>query len=189
MTNNKTIIYREYYEGNKEKRFLLGTKGKKTLLVIGLNPSVADRETNDLTIKKVSTFAERNSFDSFIMLNLYAQRTTYPNHLHQELDIQLHNENLKHVLQIVSIKDNVSILAAWGEKIIIRNYFPLCLQSIYEAIGKSKFEWFKIGEKSTNSGHPRHPSRMSYSNALTPFDITTYIKWITDKNASKQQIK
>lgn len=181
MTDNKTITDREYYEGDKEKRFLLGTKGKKTLLVIGLNPSVADRETNDLTIKKVSTFAERNSFDSFIMLNLYAQRTTYPNHLHQELNIELHNENLKHILQIISIKNNVSVLAAWGEKISARSYFPFCLQSIYEAIAKSKLEWFKIGEKPTKSGHPRHPSRISYSNAFTPFDISTYIKWLMDK--------
>lgn len=59
---------------------------KKTFFVIGLNPSTACDKTPDNTIRKVMGLAEYNGYTSFIMLNLYPKRDTYPDDLPDEAD-------------------------------------------------------------------------------------------------------
>ena len=85
------------YETDSENtaRFILGNKLEKPLFVVGLNPSTANEKVPDPTIRKVMGFAERKGFDSFVMLNLYPQRATNPNDLHQDIDNNLLSENLK----------------------------------------------------------------------------------------------
>ncbi|MBP7498218.1 MAG: DUF1643 domain-containing protein [Bacteroidales bacterium] len=69
--------------------------------------------------------------------------------------------------------NDISILAAWSEKIIVRSYFKKCLKDIYEKTQNKKINWLKIGEL-TVSGHPRHPSRAAYCD-FTNFDINKYL--------------
>ena len=40
-------------------RFLLGVKGKRPLVVIGLNPSTTDKEQSDRTITRVRKYTEK----------------------------------------------------------------------------------------------------------------------------------
>jgi len=87
-------------------RFALGTEGTKPLIVIGINPSTADDKNPDKTINRVMGFAEGNGFDSFIMLNLYPQRTPYPSDLHSNLDLGIHNQNLKTISGSLNINLN-----------------------------------------------------------------------------------
>lgn len=170
---------------NNDCRFTLGTEGIKTLFVIGLNPNTADDKKPDLTITKIMNFAEQNNFDSFIMLNLYAERTSHPNKLHLQLDDELNKKNIEHIVRLLTLKTKASVLAAWGEKINLRPYLLTCLRNIYEVANKHDLVWLKIGSL-TKSGHPRHPSRVSYSSGLTSFDITNYINLLIDKNAIRQ---
>lgn len=67
-------------------RYALGYQSEKTLFVIGLNPSTACDKTPDNTIRKVMGLAEYNGYTSFIMLNLYPKRDTYPDDLPDEAD-------------------------------------------------------------------------------------------------------
>ena len=84
-----------YYPNvDMEYRFILGTRGRNPIIVIGLNPSTATPEQPDPTIKRVSAIASHNGYDSFVMLNLYAQRATIPGNLDVELNRELHGENL-----------------------------------------------------------------------------------------------
>ena len=159
---------------DNQSRFILGTSGKKPLFVIGLNPSTADKEKSDMTIKKIMTFAEQAGFDSFIMLNLYAQRSTYPKLVHDEIDNDLHNENIEKIIATLSKQKNPSILAGWGETIKVKPIFNKCLIDIYDATQNQNIKWLKIGEL-TKSKHPRHPSRAPYKFGLTEFDIKAYI--------------
>ena len=46
-----------------------------------LNPSTADFEINDPTIRKCMGFAQRLGFTAIEVVNLYAYRTTYPRDL------------------------------------------------------------------------------------------------------------
>ena len=53
-----------------EYRYILGTRGKKPLICIGINPSTAEPENLDNTLKSVERIALGNGFDSFIMFNV-----------------------------------------------------------------------------------------------------------------------
>ena len=57
-------------------RYILGTRGQKPLICIGINPSTAAPGELDNTLKSVERIALGNGFDSFIMFNVYAQRAT-----------------------------------------------------------------------------------------------------------------
>ncbi len=156
-------------------RFTLGTIGEKTLFVIGLNPSTADDKIPDLTIKKIMTFAEQAGFDSFIMFNLYAQRTPYPEKIHNKIDKSLHKENIEKIVNILSQHLNPTILAGWGQTIKVKPFLIDCLNDIYNSTINQNITWVKIGDL-TVSKHPRHPSRAAYKLGLTKFDITNYLK-------------
>ena len=61
-----------------EYRYILGTRGKHPLICIGVNPSTAEPDHLDNTLKSVERIALGNGFDSFLMFNVYAQRATNP---------------------------------------------------------------------------------------------------------------
>ena len=64
-----------------EYRYILGTRGQKPLICIGINPSTARPGDLDPTLKSVERLANANGFDSWIMFNVYPQRATDPNDL------------------------------------------------------------------------------------------------------------
>jgi len=156
-------------------RFALGTEGIKPLIVVGINPSTADDKNPDRTINRVKGFAEGNGYDSFIMLNLYPQRTPFPSDLHSTMELSIHNQNLKTISDILALNNNATILAAWSEKIVVREYLKESLKAIFETTKKFNVNWINLGDL-TKSGHPRHPLYASYSVALNNFDITNYIE-------------
>ena len=61
-----------------EYRYILGTRGARPLICIGINPSTAAPDHLDNTLKSAERIALFNGFDSFIMFNVYAQRATLP---------------------------------------------------------------------------------------------------------------
>ena len=69
-------VYSEY-------RYILGTRGKKPLICVGINPSTAAPDHLDNTLKSVERVALHNGYDSFIMFNVYAQRATDPDDMEQ----------------------------------------------------------------------------------------------------------
>ena len=61
-----------------EYRYILGIRGEKPLICVGINPSTARPGALDPTLKSVERIARNSGFDSFIMFNVYAQRATSP---------------------------------------------------------------------------------------------------------------
>jgi len=156
-------------------RFALGTEGIKPLIVIGINPSKADNKNPDRTINRVKGFAEGNGYDSFIMLNLYPQRTPFPNDLHSTMELSIYNQNLKIIYDILAKNSNATILAAWSNKIVVREYLKESLKAIHETTKKFNLNWVNLGNL-TKIGHPRHPLYTSYAVALNNFNIVNYIE-------------
>ena len=78
-----------------EYRYILGTRGKKPLICIGINPSTARPGDLDPTLQSVERVARNNGFDSFIMFNVYAQRATSPDDMEPECNPELHRENMR----------------------------------------------------------------------------------------------
>jgi len=167
------------YEKSKDNtsRFILGTIGVKPLVCFGINPSTAEPENLDNTLKSVTRLALNNGFDSWIMLNVYPQRATNPNELHNEVCLDLHQKNLIVIEQIFK-NYNPKIWAAWGTLILKREYLSNCLSSIIELSQKYECSWMTIGKESKN-GHPHHPLYLRQTEVLKEFDVHKYMSLIS----------
>ena len=116
-----------------EYRYILGTRGERPLICIGINPSTAAPDDLDNTLKSVERIALYNGYDSFIMFNVYAQRATDPDDMERSCNELLHEENMKAFEYILGLsKDSPSVWAAWGNIIEKRSYLPACVSSMIE---------------------------------------------------------
>jgi len=163
------------YDTNKKDsyRYTLGDITPKTLFCFGINPSTANNMKLDNTVTRVRNFSSLLGFQSFLMLNICAQRSTNPNNLNKRLNKKEHLENLKYIDHY--IKDGSTIWAAWGNLITKRDYLYPCLFDIYELLKAKKLKWIKYGELTT-PGHPKHPLMLKHSNEFNRFNIHQYLK-------------
>ncbi len=161
-----------------EYRYILGTIGERPLITIGINPSTAEPDNLDNTLKSVERIAKGNGFDSFIMFNVYAQRATNPDHMDHEFNEALHRENMRAfrwVLEQSGVRP--AIWAAWGTIVEKRDYLKLCLSDMVEEGNRFHAEWFQVGKTSVK-GHPHHPLYLRKDARVEPFDIEEYLRRI-----------
>jgi hypothetical protein len=164
-----------YEKSNDNKmRYILGTKGTKTLLCFGVNPSTATPNELDPTMHNVEFFAKTNGYDSYIMLNLYPVRATNPNDMGKELNKAAMQHNLEVIEKLISTS-RFDIWAAWGTLITKQAYLKDCLQKIVMIAKKYDCRWFTIGEQSKN-GHPHHPLYLKRNSSMKAFDIDEYLR-------------
>jgi len=155
-------------------RYILGTEGLTSLVCIGVNPSTAEPFKLDPTLKSVERIAKHHGFDSWIMLNLYPQRSTNPNNLHSCRDEYLHRKNLLHFENILTVRQPV-IWAAWGTLVTKRPYLMECLRDICELTKKHECSWVTFGKRSKD-GHPHHPLYLRKDFEMDDFDLEEYLK-------------
>lgn len=158
-----------------EYRYILGTRGKKPLICIGINPSTAEPGNLDNTLKSVERIALGNGFDSFLMFNVYAQRATDPNTMEKVCNPLLHRENMEAFRYILSISEAPAIWAAWGSIIEKRRYLPECLGDMLSIGREYGADWFCAGAV-TKAGHPHHPLYLRKDEKLKPFDMDAYLE-------------
>ena len=157
-----------------EYRYILGTRGEKPLICVGINPSTAAPDDLDNTLKSVERVARFNGYDSFIMFNVYAQRATDPDDMERICNAALHAENMKAFDYVLSLSDAPAVWAAWGTVIEKRDYLPACVRDMI-ALGEARgARWYSAGKKS-KKGHPHHPLYLRKDSPLEPFDVTGYL--------------
>lgn len=163
------------YSTNEDNtcRFVLGYQGERTLLCFGINPSTAEPNQLDNTMKSVDRLAKINAFDSWIMMNVYPERHTKPNDLPKTINHGHHLMNLKNIEEVFANK-KVVIWAAWGTLIEKRPYLIDCLNEIYLISQKYNVKWVCIGKKSIK-GHPHHPLYLRSDAPMHDFDMESYI--------------
>ena len=160
-----------------EYGYILGTKGERPLICIGINPSTAEPDNLDNTLKSVERIAHYNGYDSFIMFNVYAQRATRPDDMERELNVHMHRENMKAFEYVLSLsKEAPSVWAAWGTIIEKRSYLPSCVLEMIEIGEKYGARWFTAGARSKKSGHPHHPLYLKKDSTLDSFEVKSYIE-------------
>ena len=158
-----------------EYRYILGTRGKNPLICIGINPSTAQPDDLDNTLKSVERIAQGNGFDSFIMFNVYAQRATDPDAMERTCNEALHRENLEAFRYVLSISEAPAVWAAWGTIIEKRDYLPGCVRDMVAAGEEFGAKWYCAGAIS-KKGHPHHPLYLRKDEKIRPFDVTTYLE-------------
>ena len=158
-----------------EYRYILGTRGRTPLICIGINPSTAEPDNLDNTLKSVERIALGNGFDSFIMFNVYAQRATSPDDMEKVCNPALHAENLKAFRYVLSISESPTVWAAWGAIIEKRKYLPDCVRDMLTAGEDYGAKWVCAGAI-TKKGHPHHPLYLRKDEKIKPFDVAAYLE-------------
>ena len=157
-----------------EYRYILGTRGKKPLICIGINPSTAQPDDLDNTLKSVQRIALGNGYDSFLMFNVYAQRATDPDAMEKVCNPLLHRENMEAFRYVLSLSDSPAIWAAWGAVIEKRGYLKDCVRDMLDIGRKYGAQWYCAGAI-TKKGHPHHPLYLRKDEKLRPFDVEHYL--------------
>ena len=157
-----------------EYRYILGTRGIKPLICIGVNPSTAAPDDLDNTLKSVQRIAAGNGFDSFLMFNVYAQRATRPQDMERERNEALHRENMAAFEYILGLSSGApAVWAAWGNIIEQRRYLKDCVLDMIEIGERYGARWYTAGKRSAR-GHPHHPLYLRSDSVLDPFDAGRY---------------
>ena len=157
-----------------EYRYILGSRGKKPLICIGINPSTAAPDALDPTLQSVNRIALSNGYDSFLMFNVYAQRATRPDDMEKTMIPLLHEENRKAFRYLLSLSPQPAVWAAWGNIIEKRDYLTECMRD-FLADGKAVgAKWYTAGPL-LKSGHPHHPLYVRRDTQLLDFDSEAYL--------------
>lgn len=137
-------------------------KGFGSTAVIMVNPSTADAEKDDATIRKLKGFARRNQWGRIIVGNLFAYRSTDVRELATVPD-PVGPENDNHLWKIIEEADRV--IVAWGriEKLPkrLRGRYRTLI-GICRELGQPMF---CIGNPGRD-GHPRHPVMLGYDQPI-----------------------
>ena len=159
-----------------EYRYILGTRGEKPLICIGINPSTAAPDDLDNTLKSVERVALHNGYDSFIMFNVYAQRATNPDDMEPACNLALHRENMEAFDYVLSLDKAgaPAVWAAWGTIIEKRDYLPGCVRDMIHIGEARNAVWYSAGKRS-KKGHPHHPLYLRKDSVLEPFDVSGYL--------------
>ena len=156
-------------------RYVLGTRGERPLICVGLNPSTAAPGALDNTLKSVQRVAAHNGYDSFLMMNLYPQRATRPCDMDPAACAFLHAQNLRAFHRL--LEQTRAVWAAWGAVIRTRGYLDACARDFLRAGRQAGAQWLAAGL--SKEGHPRHPLYLRKDTVLEPFDAAGYAqRWL-----------
>nr|WP_325302380.1 DUF1643 domain-containing protein [uncultured Dysosmobacter sp.] len=158
-----------------EYRYILGTRGSRPLICVGINPSTAAPDALDPTLQSAQRIALANGYDSFLMFNVYAQRATRPDDMEPALNPRLHAENRKAFRYLLSLSDRPAVWAAWGNIIEKRDYLMDCMRDFAADGQAAGARWYTAGPL-LKSGHPHHPLYLRRDTPLLDFDIQAYLE-------------
>jgi len=146
-----------YPKADNRKRFLLGEKGNRSLVAIGLNPSLANAFSLDPTSKNIKALAAQNRCDGWYLLNLYPKRTPKPNQLPAKPNKLWLKENLAYIFDFIENEKSISkIVFCWGNYVDQYHYLKECRWLISQRINQLKMKPYCLGV--TQRQHPMHPS-------------------------------
>ena len=131
-------------------------KKKKYVLFIGLNPSTANEEEDDPTIRRCVNYSKDWGYGGFIIVNLFAYRTALPSNL-KKVKYPIGSENDKYIVTL-SKKADITV-AAWGNNGSLYSRDKQVLNLVPSLM------CLKINK----SGQPAHPLYLKKGLKLTKF--------------------
>jgi hypothetical protein len=146
-------------------RYLLTREfgGESTCLFVMLNPSTADAEQNDPTIRRCISFAQRESFGRLEVVNLYGFRSASPSVLFAT-DDPVGDGNDREIMAALARAD--SVIVAWGNHAKDDR-----VAEVQELIGESSKLTAHFGK--TLQNQPKHPLYLRSDAELITYAIST----------------
>jgi len=137
-----------------------------SLNFIMVNPSTADANLDDATIRKCIGFAKMLGYKSIIVTNLYALRSKDVKDLKCKANgaLHIHAENKKHVQEQMVKAD--AVIVAWGS----RDKMPKTsrdkvIRHVSIMANDNDVVLYRLGGV-TKSNDPRHPLMLAYNTEL-----------------------
>lgn len=138
---------------------------KPKVLFIMLNPSTADENIDDPTIRRCIGYAKEWNCGGILVGNLFAYRSTNPNGL-LKVDDPIGDDNIWHIKNLVSQSDIV--VCAWGNSNIVKrldkkikyDYRPL-------TVIKNNLHCLEL----SNDGTPKHPLQLKKNLKLIDYEF------------------
>lgn len=124
-----------------------GTGG--TVCFVMLNPSTADANLDDPTIRRCIGFVQRLGGAKLLVVNLYAYRSTDPKMLAEQQDPE--GEDNQHWIDL-AVRDSQTVIAGWG---VLKPPLPQSIRRRIERLRARADKIWCLGK--TKDGHPRHP--------------------------------
>jgi hypothetical protein len=126
-----------------------------------LNPSTADAEIDDQTIRKCIGFTRLLGCGTLHVVNLFAFRARHPRDMKRAHD-PVGPRNAEYVKRAVEAAEG-PVICAWGTHGRYRNQDLMMLRWLDE-IGVAPLAY-----AITRDGHPQHPLLLPYAAELVPF--------------------
>jgi hypothetical protein len=144
----------------------------KAMTFVMLNPSTADDQVDDPTIRKCIGFAERAGYQRIYVVNLFSVRATDPRELRHGVGHWMTN-----MLSVRRLLDSECVVFAWGTSLLhapvpAREY---ALGWLAEATAELAVEPMCLGV--SKDGHPRHPLMLPYTTPLSPWTGYDVPQW------------
>lgn len=149
------------FSQDKKHRYFLSrvwndTSGKKIVLFIMLNPSIADQNIDDPTIRRIKSFSVNWGYDGVFVVNLNSYITSNPLNLvsvDAQKEVTHHFEKnfaqIKEAMQMECVK---LIVCAYGNNQYIQE---IRIKEIYKIADELKINLYCIKKNKDNS--PAHP--------------------------------
>lgn len=129
---------------------------KPTVVFIGLNPSTADEEVDDETIRKCIGYAKRWGYGKLIMVNLFAFRSTDSSML-KRVEDPVGSDNDSYIQKCVS--ESNLVIACWGNHGKLLNRDKALMGSLPNLVCL----------KRNKNGTPHHPLYLSKDITPMPY--------------------
>jgi hypothetical protein len=139
--------------------------GEGRTVVIMVNPSTADAEEDDATIRKVKGFGRHNGWGRIIVGNLFAFRATDVRELGKVTN-PVGPDNDGHLRGMMDEADRV--VFAWGRISKIPKNWRYRWRNVRDVALSAGKQPLCIGE-TTACGHPPHPLILAYETPIVPW--------------------
>jgi hypothetical protein len=136
--------------------------GRRVLTFVLLNPSTADHQIDDPTVRRCMRFAERDEFNALQVVNLFAYRCTFPHELALVED-PIGPENDMYITD--ACREATRIVVGWGSAHSARNRIEF-IERLPERLAAGMSFWC-LG---TNAdGSPKHPLYVPGNTGFIPY--------------------
>lgn len=139
--------------------------GEGQTTVIMVNPSTADANLDDATIRKLKGFGTRYDWGRIVVGNLFAYRSTDVRVL-AKISGATGPDNDMHLLDMIREADR--LVVAWGPMSKLPRMLRSRFRRIVEMANLTSRRPMSIGQ-TAKDGHPCHPLMLAYANELQPW--------------------
>ena len=147
-------------------RYCLDRGEGRALMFVMVNPSTADAEKDDATIRKCLGFAERAGFNRIIVGNLFAYRAKDVSAFRKASD-PVGPENDEHLMAM--LREANMVIAAWGSLNKLPEVLRHRWREVVRLASRIPHQMKMIGL--CDDGQPRHPLMVGYSAKIEPWPV------------------